>query len=124
MEPQSSSPHLETEQQAAKQPAQSDGNTAAALTYLAGWITGIVFLLTEKEDKFIRFQAAQSTALFGSITIISLIPFIGQLLALVIWPMSLILWVVLMVKAYNNERFELPIIGDLVIKVDQAIKSI
>jgi uncharacterized membrane protein len=94
---------------------QAEGNVKAALTYLAGWLTGLIFLLTEKEDKFVRFHAAQSLVFFGLITIITIItmvPFLGQLLGLIIWPLSLVLWIVLMLKAYKNEKFELPVISD------------
>ncbi len=100
---------------------KKEGNVTAALTYLVGWITGLIFLLTEKEDKFIRFHAAQSLILFGGLTVITFVPLIGQLLGLVLWPLSLILWIVLMVKAYNNEKFELPVVGDLAKKVEQKV---
>lgn len=98
-----------------------EGNVNAALTYLVGWITGLVFLFTEKEDKFIRFHAAQSLVTFGALTIISFVPVIGQLLGLILWPLGLILWIVLMVKAYNNERFKLPVIGDFAEQVEQKV---
>jgi uncharacterized membrane protein len=41
-----------------------------------------------------------------------MVPFLGQLLGLIIWPLSLVLWIVLMLKAYKNEKFELPVISD------------
>lgn len=91
---------------------QTENNVKAALTYLLGWLTGLIFLLTEKEDKFIRFHAAQSLVFFGLITIISIIPFLGQLLGLILWPLSLVLWIVLMFKAYKNEKFELPVVSN------------
>jgi uncharacterized membrane protein len=91
---------------------QAESNVKAALTYLVGWLTGLIFLLTEKEDKFVRFHAAQSLVFFGLITLISIIPFLGQLLGLILWPLSLVLWVVLMFKAYKNEQFELPVLSD------------
>jgi len=97
------------------------GNVNAALTYLAGWLTGLIFLLTEKEDKFIRFHAAQSVVVFGALTVITLVPFLGQLLGLFLWPVGLILWIVLMIKAYNNEKFELPMIGDYAKKLEKQI---
>lgn len=101
--------------------AEKKGNVNAALTYLAGWVTGLIFLLTEKEDQFIRFHAAQSLVVFGALTIITLVPFLGQLLGLILWPLGLILWIVLMVKAYNNEKFELPVVGEYAKKLEKKI---
>lgn len=100
---------------------KSNNNTNAALTYLVGWLSGLFFLLTEKNDDFIRFNAAQSTVLFGALTLISLIPVI-QIVTVILGPISLVLWVVLMIKAYKNERFEVPLIGGLTKKVEEAIK--
>jgi uncharacterized membrane protein len=105
-----------------KTTAEAKGNVTAALTYLFGWLTGLIFLLTEKEDDFVRFHAAQSIVVFGSVTIISFVPLIGQLLALILWPVSLVLWIVLMVKAYNNEKFELPFISGFAKKLEAQIK--
>lgn len=92
-----------------------------ALTYLLGPITGIVFLLTEKKNPFIRFHAMQSTILFGGIFLINIvlgiIPVLGWIVALVLSPLltlvSFILWLVLMWKAYNGEKYKLPFVGDL-----------
>ncbi len=100
----------------------TEGNLPAALTYFAGWITGLVFLLTEKEDDFIRFNAAQSIVVFGALNVLSLIPLLGQLLLIVIVPLGVVLWVVLMYKAYKNEKFELPVASDLAKQLEKALK--
>ncbi len=113
MEEQKTSPQTNTN--------QTEGNLKAALTYALGWITGLIFLLTEKEDKFIRFHAAQSLVLFGGLTLISFVPLLGQLLGLILWPLSLILWIVLMVKAYQNQKFELPVLSDLARQIEPKI---
>ncbi|MCA9390548.1 hypothetical protein KC571_04030 [candidate division WWE3 bacterium] len=81
----------------------------AALTYFLGWITGIVFLFTEKDDAFIRFHAAQSTIVFGVLTVLSFIPIIQIFTG---W-IGLILWVFLMYKAYSGEKYSLPTVGEL-----------
>lgn len=91
--------------------SKKDGNTNALLTYLVGWITGLIFLLTEKEDQFIRFHAAQSVVTFGILSLVGFIPFIGWMLTPLLAPIGLILWIVLMVKAYQGERFKLPVVG-------------
>ncbi|KUK79654.1 MAG: Uncharacterized protein XD95_0228 [Microgenomates bacterium 39_7] len=98
------------------------GNTSALLCYAVGWITGLIFLLTEKEDKFIRFHAAQSLLVFGALNLITFIPIIGWMLAPLLVPIGLILWILLMLKAYQGERFKLPVVGDYAEKVMEKIK--
>jgi uncharacterized membrane protein len=86
-------------------------NTAAALSYVLGWLTGIVFLLIEK-DKFVRFHAMQSIITFGLLTVLSFVPVIGWMLSPLLWIVGFILWLVLIFKAYQGEEFKLPWIGD------------
>jgi len=100
---------------------KKEGNTKALLTYAVGWITGLIFLLTEKDDKFIRFNAAQSVVVFGALTVFSMIPVLGQLVGLILWPLSFILWIVLMFKAYNGEKMELPIASDLARQLESKL---
>jgi uncharacterized membrane protein len=91
-------------------------NVAALLSYLLGFITGIIFLVIEKEDRFVRFHAMQSTLTFGGlfvINVLTFIPVLGWMIQLLLWPVSVILWILLMVKAYQKENFKLPIVGDL-----------
>ena len=86
-------------------------NTAAALSYVLGWLTGIVFLLIEKEP-FVRFHAMQSIVTFGILTILSLVPVIGWILSPLVMIVGFALWLVLIYKAYQGEEFKLPLIGD------------
>jgi uncharacterized membrane protein len=95
-------------------------NVAGLLCYLVGWVTGLIFFLIEKDDDFVRFHAMQSIIVFGAITVLSIIfgilfmvPFVGWILGTILWIGSLVLWILLMVKAYQGERFKLPIAGDL-----------
>ncbi|NUR56658.1 MAG: DUF4870 domain-containing protein [Acidobacteria bacterium] len=95
-----------------------DANLAAALSYLVGFVTGIIFLLVEKENRFVRFHAMQSTLLFAGIVaidiLLQLVPLLGALVVIaVVIPVSAILWLVLMYKAYQGEEFRLPIVGAL-----------
>ena len=95
-----------------------DGNVAAALAYALGWVTGLAFLLIERENQFVRFHALQSAIAFGSLSIawmVSLsIPIFGWLFALVVIPaFSIGLWLFMMFKAYQGERFKLPVAGDI-----------
>jgi uncharacterized membrane protein len=91
-----------------------DENVAGFLCYLLGFITGIFFLVVEKRSSFVKFHARQSTITFLSLFVISTllgrIPIVG-LLVFPIWILSLILWLILMIKAVRGERYSLPIIG-------------
>jgi uncharacterized membrane protein len=102
-------------------------NIAGLLCYILGFITGIFFLVTEpyKRDPFVRFHAFQSIFLsvtwtvlhFAFSILLSFMPWslwsvIGTISSLV--SLALFLVVLLLIfKAYNNERFKLPVIGDL-----------
>ena len=92
-------------------------NIAGLLCYVLGWVTGIIFFVLEKDDKFVRFHAMQSIIVFGAITvawiILGFIPFIGWILGWLLSVLWLILWVILMVKAYKGERYKLPWAGDI-----------
>jgi uncharacterized membrane protein len=95
-----------------------DENVAAALAYGLGWITGIAFLLIERDNSFVRFHAMQSAIVFGTLCVAWLIgvsiPILGWLLSfIIIPPVSAALWLILMFKAYQGERFKLPIAGDM-----------
>ena len=86
-------------------------NTAAALAYVLGWLTGIVFLIIEK-DSFVRFHAMQSVVTFGALTILTLLPVIGGVLSPLVIILGFILWLLLIYKAYQGEEFKLPWLGD------------
>ncbi len=94
-----------------------DENVAGFLCYLFGFITGIFFLMVERKNSFVKFHAMQSTITFLSLFVISIIlgwiPIIG-LLVYPIWILSMILWLLLMIKALRGERYSLPIVGKMV----------
>ncbi len=96
-------------------------NTAAALSYVLGWLTGIVFLLIEK-DPFVRFHAMQSIVVFGALTIIALLPVVGWVLSPLVMIVGFVLWLVLIYKAYQGEEFSLPVVGDWAKKLLGKIK--
>jgi uncharacterized membrane protein len=101
-------------------------NVAAMLCYLVGWVTGIIFFLIDKRP-FVRFHAAQSIVVFGGLHILNIVIGIfffragfmmmggygafgmGSALYGLISLVSFILWILLMVKAYQHEKFEVPI---------------
>jgi uncharacterized membrane protein len=95
-----------------------DANLAASLSYLVGFVTGILFLIVEKENKFVRFHAMQSTLVFVGLLFVQLLlkvtPFIGGLLfVVVLLPFSAVLWLALLYKAYQGEEFKLPLVGQM-----------
>ncbi len=105
-------------------------NIAGLLCYLVGWVTGIVFLLLENDNRFVRFHAIQSIVVFGAVTVIFIVlsllsavfglmgplGFVSLILgaiSTIIWILALILWIVLMVKAYQGEYYMLPVAGGM-----------
>jgi uncharacterized membrane protein len=95
-----------------------DANVAAALTYAFGWVTGLVFLVMEKDNRFVRFHAMQSTIVFATLSLgfilLQSIPLLGMLLSVfIVIPLSAVLWLLMMFKAYQGERFKLPIAGEM-----------
>lgn len=112
------------------QAAGMTDNMASALCYLVGLITGILFLVLEpyNRNRTIRFHAFQSiffnVAYIGVWIVVAILsialgtlPIIGWifgvLLHLVVLIGFFIVWLMLMYKAYNNEKWVLPIIGPL-----------
>jgi uncharacterized membrane protein len=100
--------------------------TAGWLSYLGGWVTGLIFLLLERENRFVRFHAMQSLIFFGAMGIVTtvfghipLLASIGAGLGFV----SFICWIVLMVAAARGKYYKLPIIGDYAEKWANSLRS-
>jgi uncharacterized membrane protein len=91
-------------------------NVAGLLCYLLTWVSGIVFLIMEKENKTVRFHAFQSIAVFAPINILMIIlnfiPVIGQIINILLWILLVILWIVLMMNAYQGKIIKIPIAGN------------
>ncbi len=114
------------------QPSGSGGgmpeNTAAALAYSLGWLTGIIFFLIDKRP-YVRFHAAQSIVTFGALHVFRSILAVlfgvgffangwrvvgpGIMVLHLISLISFILWIVLMIKAYQGERFKVPVASEI-----------
>ena len=92
-------------------------NVAGLLCYVGGWISGIILLLLEQKNKFVRFHAVQSIIVFGALhiagIILGTIPFVGPFFGSIIGVIGVILWIVLMVKAYHYQRYRVPWAADL-----------
>ena len=101
-------------------------NIAGALAYFLGPVTGILFLLIEKQNKFVRFHAMQSVLTFGGLFVLNVvlgfIPLLGWMAGTLLSVVSLVLWLFLMYQAFNNKEYELPVIGDIARKQVEKIK--
>ena len=109
-----------------------DENIVAALSYLLGPFTGIAVLILEKENKFVRFHALQSTLWFLMLMVIGWvigfvaslftgIPFVGWAFGIAfggIFSIGTVIYILskifLMLRAYNGATCKIPIIGDVV----------
>jgi uncharacterized membrane protein len=110
------------------------GRTEALLSYLLGWVSGLIFFLIERKNRFVRFHAAQSFVFFGFVFVVffalrligylvSIIPFVGGFLGfflnpvlgfltfVVLVPAGLI-WLFLMLQAYRGATVRLPFFGN------------
>ena len=118
------------------QPATSglSENAAATLSYVFGWLTGIIFYLIDRRP-YVRFHAAQSIVTFGGLHIIRAIVAMmfglgwwwggaygfghfgrfggGMALLAMLSLLTFVLWIICMIKAYQGERFMVPIAGDI-----------
>ena len=91
-------------------------NVAGLLCYVAGWITGIVFIVLEKKSVFVKFHAWQSIMTFGVLTvaylILAWIPFIGWILEILIGILMFVLWLILIIQAGTGKMWKVPWAGD------------
>lgn len=99
-------------------------NIEGALCYSFGFVTGIIFLFLDEDNKFVKFHAIQSIItflpLFIIYIVITFLPMIGLIMDMMYWPIIVpiftiiivIFWVFMMYKAFIGERYKLPIAGD------------
>ena len=105
-------------------------NVAGLLCYVLGWITGLIFLLVDKRP-FVRFHAAQSLVLFGGLNLLFIVLgaifgaswmtgglifgswALGALILAVLRTFGFVLWILLMIKAYQGERYRIPVAADI-----------
>jgi uncharacterized membrane protein len=107
-------------------------NVAGLLCYVLGWITGLIFYFVDKRP-YVRFHAAQSIVVFGGLHVIYFVvgAFVGFSLFSSGWTgfsmawalygvldlVGFVLWILLMIKAYQGERFRVPVAADLADKI-------
>ncbi len=86
------------------------------LCYLFGWVTGLIFFLVEPKNKFVRFHAVQSIALTVVLMVIYIIlfiiPVIGWIISMLLGIAVFVLWIILMLRAYQGKMYKLPIVGN------------
>jgi uncharacterized membrane protein len=103
-----------------------DQNLEGLLCYVLGWITGVVFLIIEKENQFVRFHAIQSIVVFGAITVVDIvigwIPIIGWFIVWILGVLAFVLWILLMYKSYRGQLYKLPIVGNIAEKQTKPSK--
>jgi uncharacterized membrane protein len=103
-------------------------NVAAGLSYIVGWITGLIFFLGEKQNQFVRFNAMQSILFSGGLTVLYIIievltfvfaaaniGILALLLGCLFWLVGLaafVVWIILLINAFQGKKFKLPVIGD------------
>jgi uncharacterized membrane protein len=103
-------------------------NVAGLLCYVAGWITGIVFVVLEKKSKFVKFHAWQSIMVFGVLTVIQIILSIigaiavsifsfglwqfAHVVGILVWVVTVGLWIALMLLAYQGKIWKVPGAGN------------
>jgi uncharacterized membrane protein len=99
-------------------------NVAGLLCYVLGWVTGLIFYFIDKRP-FVRFHAAQSIVVFGGLMIIRIVLSmlfvaggaaglsVGFGLLTLVSILGVVLWILLMIKAYQGEKFRIPLAADL-----------
>jgi uncharacterized membrane protein len=114
-----------------------DKKTGAILSYLLGWVTGIIFLFVGKNDPDVKYHAAQSLVFFGGMTVVfwairilgSFLPwYVGVILGLITFALliySFVVWVMCLVRASSGggARFQIPLVGNLVTPYAEQIAN-
>ncbi|MEZ5317874.1 MAG: hypothetical protein R2752_10785 [Vicinamibacterales bacterium] len=95
-----------------------DPSLAAALAYVLGALTGVLMLALERESRFVRFHATQSIVfslgVMVFVLIVSGLPAVGRVLSALASIGAVILWIVLMARAFQGHWFKLPYVGDAI----------
>ena len=95
-------------------------NIEAGLSYVFGWVTGLIFFLMEKQNRFVRFHAMQSILFFGGLTVIRIIlgfadiisiPVLSGLAWAAVGIIGLVGYIVLLINAFQGKYYKLPLVG-------------
>lgn len=116
-----------------------DENLAGTLCYSLWWITGLIFFFIDKRPS-VRFHAAQSIVVFGGISILYYVIAsifvtqifwggigagwtLGYTLFQLIRLVGVVLWILLMIKAYQGQKFRVPVAADLADSLVGKVKA-
>jgi uncharacterized membrane protein len=109
-----------------------DARLSALLCYTGWWVSALVFLIIEQQNRAVRFHAAQSLVLFGGLSVLIVLlstASIGMLvvsaaafqavrmLLYVVWLAAVVLWLVLLLRTFKGETWRVPIAADLAAKL-------
>ena len=109
-----------------------DPRLSALLCYTAWWVSGLIFLIIEQQNRTVRFHAAQSLVLFGGLSVLIAVlsvMSIGMLIvsggafqaarALVyaVWIAAVAIWLVLMYRTFNGQTWRVPLASGLAAKI-------
>jgi uncharacterized membrane protein len=109
-----------------------DARLSALLCYLAWWVSGIVFLVIEQENRAVRFHAAQSMVLFGGLSALIFLlsaASVGMLfisptafqaartIVYLVWFGAVVIWLVVMLKTFRGESWRVPLAADLATRI-------
>ncbi len=106
----------------------TEEHIAIAISYVLGWLSGLIVLLIEKENETVRYHAAQSIIVFGSVTLVNIIlPMVLFVFAIPLMGLinliAVIFWVVFLVKALTRNPLKLDFLSSYAEKLSGAIKS-
>ena len=100
---------------AAGGPSSASSRIGAVLAYVGGLLSGVIVILVERRDPFVRFHAMQSIVTFGTLLVAHLVlrgfGLIGVIASVPFVVGVVALWVFLMIKAWRGERYRLPYLG-------------
>jgi len=92
-------------------------NIASLLCYFGFWVTGVIFIMLEQSNKTVRFHAFQSVIVFGALNlayyVFWFVPVFSRIINTLLGALTFILWVVLIVRTYQGQKWKLPFIGNL-----------
>jgi len=105
-----------------------DSRFASVLCYSLWWVTGVLFLILERRDRLVRFHAAQAVVLFGGLSLVlallgassavalvvsSRIYQLTRALADIVWVAGVVVWLVLVLRAWRGETWRVPLAATL-----------
>lgn len=106
-------------------------NVAATICAAVPLVGGIIFLVLEKKNAFVRFWAMQSVFFGGAVVgfsiasriasfVLNQIPILGKLVIFLLWIAgmlvgiaSLVIWIISIIQALSNKEWEIPVLGKL-----------